>query len=205
MHAPRMTSLLVAAGLVVALAGCSDDKGDEPKGSPSSSSGAPSATTGDASAPTSDASAEVQPATGPLVSLRNTATLHLPASLEWSVFGDKSLVVTIESKDFAPGTEDFLTIDFTEFPQIDDDLARRAAVSRESQQKAKGIPLKIGANRTIGGVEGYVLEGQGPKGQLYEWGGLDADNVLTQVTFVIPNGLDVKEWVEPVLASLQWQ
>lgn len=207
MHARRMTSLLAAAGLVLALAACSDDEGDVPKGSPdsSASSGASSDATSDASAPTSAASAEVQPATGPLVSLRNTATLRLPASLEWSVYGDKTLVVTIESKDFPPGAEDFISIDFTEFPQIDDSLARRAAVSRESQQEDTGIPLTIGANRTIGGVEGFVLEGKGPEGQFYEWGGLDADNVLTQVTFEIPNGVDVAEWVEPVLASLQWK
>ncbi|MEV4999543.1 hypothetical protein [Nocardioides sp. LML1-1-1.1] len=205
MRARRMTSLLAAALLVVALGACSDDGKDEPKSSPSTSSGTPGETTSGSADPTSSGPTEVEPATGPLVTLHSTATLRLPASVKWRTYGDKTTVVTIKSVDFAPGTEKFYYVDVTEFPQIDDNLARMAELARESQEGTREIPLKVGANRTIAGVEGFVLEGQGPNGQFYEWGGLDADNVLTTVAFVVPNGLDLEEWVEPVLASLQWQ
>lgn len=205
MRTRRMTPLLAAASLVVALAGCSDDKGDEPGADPtpaaSDSAGTTSPTDGSS---TADAP-EVQPATGQLITLKSTATFHLLADVKWRLFGDKSISVAIATEDLPPGADDFVYINAGEFPQIDDDLSRIAQVALKSEQKDHDIPLEIGSPRTIAGVEGYVLQGKGPGGQYYEWGGLDADNVLTTLGFVVPDGLDVKEWVEPVLASLQWQ
>lgn len=207
MHARSGSSLLAAAVLLVGLTGCSDKGDDEPSSSPpsspTSSDGASSATTSASAEPS--ASSSVAPATGQLVKLKSTATFRLPAGTGWGVYDDNPNAIAIDSDDIPAGADGFVKIQATEFPQLTDDLARMAQAARKNQQTTRKISLTVGENRTIAGVEGYVLEGRDAEARYYEWGGLDADNVLTVVRFTIPAGLDAEEWIEPVLASLQWQ
>ncbi len=209
MRVRRLGSLIAAAGLAVALVGCSD-KGEDPEPAPSPSAGStsPGGTGSEATSEpsaSSESSASVAPATGQLVTLESTVTFRLPDGVEWGVYDDKTSAVVIDTVDIPEGADDFVHIDATEFPQITDDLAQMAKGARTRQQERHKIPLELTGYRTIGGVSGFVLEGTGDKGQFYEWGGLDANNVLTTLVFIVPAGLDVAEWVEPVLASVQWQ
>lgn len=194
MHIHRGTALLAAAALLIALTGCTDAE-PSPPGAASSASAEPSPSP----------SPSVVPATGPLVTLKSTATFRLPADVEWYIYDDNPNAIAIESNDIPVGADGFVQIQSTEFPQITTDLARMAQAAHDNQETTRKISLTIGENRTIAGVEGYVLEGQDDEAQYYEWGGLDADNILTVVRFTVPAGLDLEDWAEPVLASLQWQ
>ena len=57
----------------------------------------------------------------------------------------------------------------------------------------------------VDGLDGYVLEGSGKGTRFYEFGSLNADNVLTTLSFQVPSELDIEDFVEPILASLTWQ
>ncbi|NHA01641.1 hypothetical protein G5V59_22945 [Nocardioides sp. W3-2-3] len=204
MHTRRMMALLAAASVLAALSGCSDKGEEDPKTSPTSEASSSASTSAEPARPDPPHRPSSRPPDR-LITLHSTVSFHLPDTVEWATYGDKSLSVVAETTDVPDGAEDYVHVDATEFPRIDDDLAAMAESERTSQGKRRQIPLKTTGYRTIGGVRGFVLEGRSAKGQYYEWGALNAKNVLTTVCFIVPDGLDVADWVEPVLASLQWQ
>lgn len=218
MNFRKTFSTLLATGLIIGFTGCSSGN-NNPAPSSSASQAAPatssSSTNGSGTASgspasstpavsTTSASPGYPAATGLLLTIRKTCTFHLITGLEWVSSGDKTSTIATETFDQPKGAEGFVQLNASMFPQITDDFDRMAQTALKDQAKRLNVTLKRAENRTINGVTGYVLQGGGDRGQLYEWGGLDSNNVLTVFTFVIPKGLKVADWVEPVLASIRW-
>jgi hypothetical protein len=66
-------------------------------------------------------------------------------------------------------------------------------------------PLRRADNRTVDGVEGYVVEGTSRAGTYYEWGAVVGDTWV-QLEFDFPEDSDrALEWREGVLASIEWK
>lgn len=192
-HRSRLALCMVVFGSV--LAGCTATAGHPDRSpTPSSSVVTPS--------PTEEAAAV---ATGPLVTLESTITFHLTEGPDWRITGDGESTIVIETNEIPEGADGFVQIDATQFPQISDDLDRMAETARDTALASHGFAVEIRDTRTVGGVEGYVLEGASEEAQYYEWGGLDSNNILTTMRFIVPRGLDTAEWIEPIMTSIQWQ
>ncbi|AJT41624.1 hypothetical protein UM93_09085 [Psychromicrobium lacuslunae] len=209
---PSVTAALITA---LALAGCSAPS-ELPEPLPSASVSATteqrtqttSAT--QSAAPSATPSPTFAPATGQLFTAgfgnpKQTATFRVPAGMKWLSVGNKSIVVTLKTSEFVPGTEGFASIGATIFPQIDINLDRIAQLSLKSSQETLDIPLKMTGYRAIKGVKGFVFQGANTQYQAYVWGGLYSETYLTTLTIKIPKGVKLADWVEPVLASVEWK
>lgn len=204
MRVRLVTTALAGVVLVSLLAGCSDDKdpgGDDPTSA--APTGTASATSPDPSDPTSESSTTVEPAAGPEIHLPSAADFHLTEGLDWDITDNGAPLVLTNAP--VEGALANVRIDSSEFAQIGDDLALAAKVSAENQAARYSSTLHVAGYRDLKGVRGFVLEGKGPGFNYYEWGGLDADNAMVVVTFMIPVELKVEDYVEPVLASFEWR
>ncbi|WP_157874124.1 hypothetical protein [Psychromicrobium lacuslunae] len=150
----------------------------------------------------------IAPATGPVVTIRQTATFRLVAGPKWYIYDNNSTTVIVKTLDLIKGTkgiEGFIGLEASEFPQISSDLTVMAQTARNLEQRRWKSPVRITEYRTIAGVKGFVLQSSDSEKQFYEWGGLDANNVLTVLAFKIPTGAGLDKWVEPTLASIEWK
>ncbi|KRC59518.1 MULTISPECIES: hypothetical protein [unclassified Nocardioides] len=196
------TAALAGVVLVSVLAGCSDDKdpgGDDP------TSAAPTGTTSStpSETPSDTASATVEPATGPEIHLPESADLRLIAGPEWKITDNGEPLVLADAS--VDGALAGVRVDISEFPQIGDDLAQLAKISLRIHAQNYKARLRHTGYRDVKGVKGYVFEGTGLHFNYYEWGGLDAGNRAVVLTFMIPTELDLADYVEPALASLEWR
>lgn len=181
--------------LLTLLAGCSSDDGTtgDPPGSGADPGG------GTSTAPTTDgttgASDPVAPAAGrriraegfgyrlpegrwELVSGGRTAGHFDEQGRSWQIGWGYSLAFDTDLDTVAANALDVLS-------ETDDGLAR-------------------GEDRTVAGVEGYVIEGSGPDGLVYEFGTVRGEGV-PQLWFRFPeDSAQAREWIESVLASVEW-
>ena len=66
-------------------------------------------------------------------------------------------------------------------------------------------PRKRVDNRTVAGVEGFVLESRTRRGLFYQYGAI-YKKAFVSVTFEFPrDNAQADAWVESVLASVEWQ
>lgn len=203
--AGALSGALIAAGLVFTIAGCSSGASGPHHTLVAESS---TATADDSASESVDTLPSSSPATtsatGQQFTIRDIATFRVTDGVEWVSNGDKTTTISAETFDIPDGADGFVQLSASQFPQITDNFERMAEQALIDQQARLDVTLERIDDREIGGVMGYVLTGGGDRGQIYEWGGLDENNVLTVFTFVIPEGADVEEWVEPILASIEW-
>lgn len=193
----RPPAALAAVLLVVGLTGCSGGAGSSDRQAGADAS--PSTTT------TAASPATVELASGPEIHLPAAADFRLPAGPDWDITDNGSPLVLANAP--VEGALANVRIDASEFAQIGDDLAYAAKISAKVQASRYHARLHVAGYRDLGGVRGFVLEGRSKAlgFNYYEWSGLDADNALVTVTFMIPVELELEDYVEPVLASLAWR
>lgn len=201
MRSRLVTAALAAVVLAAGLAGCSDDKGSGGDDPTPTAGGTTSDPTSEATSPSDPAA--VEPATGPEINLPTAAEFHLTEGLDWDITDNGRTLVLSNAP--AEGALANVRIDASEYPQIGDDLENAAKVAARIQGSRYNARLHVAGYRDLEGVKGFVLEGKGTGFNYYEWAGLDADNALVTVTFMIPTELEVDDFVEPILASFEWR
>ncbi|AJT41622.1 hypothetical protein [Psychromicrobium lacuslunae] len=212
---PRVSSI-AAIGLIVALAlaACTVD-GEGPNNSPSSTPATASATSqgtqpSPPSLPTLTPSARNAPATGQLFTLylrfaEKRITFRAPTNVKWNGLNDKSTMVVLKTKDFGPGTEEIAYLTASVSSHTPDNLGSLAQRLIEAEEMSKNTSLALTGFRVVNSVKGFVLQGTGPRGERYIWAGLDSDNVLAKLDFLVPKNLKPANWVDPTLASIEWK
>lgn len=194
---------LVGAALVLVavLTGCSSDSDDGPSGSGRSSSTGSTASP-DPNSPTTPATPEVEPATGPPIVLEDLGTpvlrLRLPDDLEWTLRGggDSASAVYPDGTFADVETLSAGVVDGKPFGYYADPTAETLEIS--------GPRLRRLDDRTVQGVEGFVLEGKDDEGLTYVFGTVHA-GASAVVIFTIPGGEDqARDRIESVLASAEW-
>jgi hypothetical protein len=191
----------VAAALVLALAGCSSD--DEPSSEPTGdgSSSSTGSTPTDGASETSSTSPSVTPATGPRIDAE-VVSYRLPEA-DWLLTREG------QSANFFDEAGYSWRISSSPAVAISHNVERQARsgleLAREDYVGAKRL-----ADRSVAGVEGYVLEAGGRRGAdrdglFYEYGTVHGDHTFS-IYFEFPeNSPRAQEWVESVLASFEWK
>lgn len=173
--------------LALALAGCSDDEGDDPGASPSDAS---------PSAPSSSATS-VAPATGQAMT-SDWLDLKLPAEAEWIITRNgrsghhPSEGGTLTSVLIGSAGEGFDSLD---------EVSRTSlSVVRDSRPTAT-----VGPNRTVAGVEGITITAEDDRGYLYVFD-TTRDGLEVSISFQFPvKDAAAEGWIESVLASVEWK
>lgn len=190
-----------AAALVLALVGCSsdDDPSGEPTGDESSSSAG--ATPTDEASETSAASPSVAPATGPRIDAE-VVYYRLPEA-DWLLGRDG------QSANFYDDAGYTWRISSSPALAISRSIERLAR-SRLDLADEDFVGAKRLADRTVAGVEGYVLEAGGGRGTdrdglFYEYGTVRGEHLI-YIYFELPeDSPKAREWIESVLASFEWK
>ena len=172
------------------LAGCSSAGEPAPEPTPDASTD-----TSLPSEPTSPASASVPPAQGTRVDAEVVA-YHLPDA-DWTL-GRAGLTATFTDERY----QDWVISagPATAIARLDRLAAIRLdwlSIAHDGVQRAE--------NRTVNGVEGYVLTSGGRDGLLYEYGAIHGGSRV-YLTFDFPEDSPMaEEWIESVLASIEWK
>lgn len=188
----RRTCAAVALAFALALTGCSSDDGPD-AADPSSSAGSPSLTASASSeAPT------VEAATGPQLS-SDQLSAHLPADEGWEVGNG--------------GRSGYLDLDPSEPPSDirlggsgrgSADLDAVAAVVLQGEKDSRPAARRED-NRTVAGLEGFVVTVEDGDGYHYEFGTI-TDGYHASVVFDLPrNDAAAHGLIDAVLASVEWK
>jgi len=203
-----LRAVLSAGVLALALSGCGDDP---PKGSPGpsgsggspSTSASPTVSTSESASPSATESASesaptVAPASGPLMRIEGVA-LNLPAGWEISVPGDRS-----EGGYDPGGSGGTATIvgglaDPSESIEFNAEYALKTA-------KRDGLKAQRLDNRTVGGVEGWVVTGTSKLIPLqYQFGTLTGGRSVTiALRWISPPPADVQTIIDSILATVTY-
>lgn len=183
----------MALAMALALTGCSSD--DEPGATEPSSPADGSSSPTDA---TTSASPSVEAATGPQLS-DDQLTARLPADDGWEVGND--------------GRSGYLDFDPSEPPSDvrlggsgggTTDLDEVAAVVLTSEKDSRPAARRED-NRTVAGLEGFVVTIEDDRGYHYEFGTI-TKGVHSSITFDLPrNDAAAHELIDAVLASVEWK
>jgi hypothetical protein len=189
----RVTSLLLATVLTAGMAGC--DGGDpEPGPSPSAQESESSAT----ASPSESSSPSVAPATGPLIEMK-ALDLRLYDGPEWDIQSYGS--VTGGGYRTDEGTVDVAVSDLA---TTDTDLDADAEVVLEIKADEDPAPRRL-ENRTVNGVECWVIAGKNDERRTYAIGGLHAGYQFS-VEFEVPaDWPEADQRIEEILASIRWK
>ncbi len=185
----RAARTVVIALLLVATSGCNDDKG-------SATEPTAPATAGESGTTPPDPSPSVAPATGKRIELRSL-TVRLTDDPDWiSTGADVNAVATIR---LPAGRVD---VSVGDIGAATDDLDRNAESALAT--KSLGPPQTRTANRTIHGVEVFVLEGEDAERRTYELGGVSQDYYFN-IKFDLPAGWpEADALIESILASIEF-
>lgn len=177
--------------LTALLVGCAadEDGAEPPTTTPSASEPARSETL----------AAAVEPATGPRLSIEHlgelVATYRAP-SPEWSSTGRVASKVTGDGS-FYLGAGAGIT-----YPEISLDDAAQLGLESAARTFA---PVERLENRTVDGIEGYVLEGGRGPVLYYEFGATYEDSFVTVSLESPVDTPEIRADLESVLASVRWQ
>ncbi|TNM37427.1 hypothetical protein FHP29_16485 [Nocardioides albidus] len=189
-----VTRLVAAAVLMLALAACADD--DRRAGGSASTAGATRTTETSEATPTAPETPSVVPATGEELSVESVS-MRLTDSPKWGITATSLTVVAGLS-----GPHGILDVVVQDVP---------AGLGRTTESKAVGweevsanqvpAPKRV-ANRTIDGVDCFVLDGRNDKLHRYVVGAV-VNGRLFVLTFVVPTGIpDGDQLIEQMLASV---
>lgn len=196
----RVAQVLVAALLTLGLAACGDDPDDEPTTDPTSDTSASSDPT-DTATPdtaTSDSVPSVEPATGEVVEL-NALRIRLVERDDWIIQRVGTTVVALLDGDtgtfqFSGGGIGTTATDLDEGAEVALDV-----------ESAGDVPLERLPNRTIGGVECYVLEGASDEDRRYLVGGFHEGFRFDLEFEEHLEWPDAEATIESMLASIEWK
>jgi hypothetical protein len=193
----RATVVAVASvGLcaVVGLSGCADDEPSGADPGPSvEASGSPEER--EPSAPPSGSAPA--PASGRLVDAE-VMTYRLPEG-EWDL-GSGGLTAIWTGDDVG----NWLIVGTVGDAYDDTTLDDLAALTLEGEPDHEP-PLRRAGTRTVNGVEGYVVEGSSRDGYYYEWGAVVGAHWVQLEFDLGADDARAEEWVESVLASVEWK
>lgn len=206
----RAIALLVAALLPLAVSGCSPE--DDPEPSPSepaaSASETPAAPEATESGSPSESETGVPPAAGQALELEGSLSFRLPEGDEWYHTGDGSSILFASY----PVDDGSFDIEGSEIETSNTELdpLAKASLDLRSQQaeltpgRFDPVPTRS-PNRVVNGREGWVLESAGKKSTFYEFG-TSRGGLTAFITFEYPTSYaSGKEWVESILASIEWK
>lgn len=189
----RVTSLLLATVLAAGLAGC--DGGDPaPDPSPSAQESESSAT---ASASESS-SPSVAPATGPLIEMK-VLDLRLYDGPEWDIQNAGSAFIAGYRAD-----QGVIDVAASDLATTSTDLDEDAKVVLEIKADEDPAPRRL-ENRTVNGVECWVLAAENEERRTYAIGGIHAGYQFL-VEFDLPaDWPEADQRIEEILASIRWK
>jgi hypothetical protein len=184
-----------ATFVVAVLAGCSTTEGtDAGPSSPATSSSDAAPET-----PSEPATPDVTPAAGELMLIDGTEgdvfTVRAPEGWEVSATGASASTTTARglSSYLLPGAR----------PAFTGDLERQATISLRNQRSEVPGLVRMD-NRTVDGVEGFVLEGGAGRELSYRFGAVHEGQVA-EVLLELPRDTpEARATIESVLASIQW-
>jgi hypothetical protein len=199
------TRWAAAAGvllLTVVLAGCDGDEQADPKPSPSGSTSASSdASPSDPESTTGTPTPTVVPASGETLTLEQF-TITMPAG--WKVEQESDGGSAIQRGN----DHTFGNIIVHSFDRIGIDSLDSFVTAYVKSRNHDGYDLKRLDNRTIDGVEGWVVQGTDPLGDFtYEYGTFSDDqeiHVAFYYNIEYNPSADPFTVIEPVLATLTW-
>lgn len=199
----RVAALCVLVAVVGAtLTGCSSagtPGGGEPSGSSMPSEGISSSGVVEP-LPSEPAAPTVTPATGPEVVIPDLDVDVLRFRLPE---GDWRLTSGGRSGSIDTGDGTTSIGGFTSTAGLKSELGHYAKIGLQSYRGQSPEPERI-ENRTIDGIEGYVLEGSGKDGLIYEYGTIYEESFLV-LTFDFPQDTPTaRAWIESVLAGAEW-
>ncbi|CAN5425795.1 hypothetical protein BH09ACT12_BH09ACT12_11770 [soil metagenome] len=191
--------VLVACALAVLLSGCSSTSdSDEPVGGASAT---PSSATNDPTEPTESPTSTLVPAAGKLLTVSDldadAFSYRLPDG-RWRL-GYKDQGGYLDTSAGTWRINGLATaVDVEVGPRFH--VKGRLQYWRGDAREPKQI-----ADRTVDGVEGYVIEGAGPDGLLYEYGA-EYSQTFGYIEFEFPKDTPkARAVIESVLASFEWQ
>lgn len=197
------TAVLVAA----LMTGCSDEEpggAEGPDPSPSASSTGPTGSEGSPSAATESPSGPVaEPADGEEVTMLSGISFHLTKGADWLSSGSDSTAVVADAQ--VEGVSRAVLLEAGELTAQTDDLDVAAQASIDSRPDAeKSYPtLRREEDREVNGVTGYVLRSENDETRFYEFGVLHAGTSF-RINLEVPLEMELEDWVEPILASIEW-
>lgn len=194
----RVARVLVAAllsSLALGLVACSDD---DPSGDPTSEPTSTASETDSSESPSPDAAPSVEPATGEVIEL-NALRIRLVAREDWIVQRVGTTVVAALDGD--TGTFQF---GGGGIGTSGTDLDEAAEVARDIES-AGDVPLERLPNRTIDGIECFVLEGADDEERRYLVGGIHNGFRFDLEFEVYLEWPDADAMIESMLASIEWK
>lgn len=192
----RVPRLVSAAVLVLGLTACADDGPDAGDDKPTVTATGTTAATSDAT-PTAPETATVAPATGKELSVQSVS-MRLTDAPDWDVT-DTTTTVLASLRAPAGGFFDVTVQDVTNLPgRTTEDMAVSYEATLATEEPA---PARV-ANRTVDGVESFVLEGRDEKRRRYVIGAVVGDRLFL-LQFDVPSSVvDGDQMIEQMLASV---
>jgi hypothetical protein len=206
--ARRTPVAVLALATALVLGGCGDDQAEDdpgaaaPSGSTSTSpSPSESATASESVSESASASAStpaVAPASGPPMQIEGVA-LNLPAGWEISVPGDRS------EAGYAPGNSGGI-VTIVGGPADPSESVDFNAGHALKTAKRDGLDAQRLDNRTVGGVEGWVVAGTSKRLPLqYQFGTVTGGNSVTvAIRWISPPPADAQAIIDSILATVTY-
>lgn len=186
----RVFVAATAAAMLALVVGCSSDA--EPSG-PDASASSTEPSTEEPSA--TDTSTGPAPATGQRVEA-SVLDFRLPESARWSLTRGG---LSARYFDNDGGIWAVAVIELGDTPGLD----RLARVAEDVQPDLVPKARRL-ADRTVNGVEGYVLESDGRDRLYYEFGTVYEGQGFSLI-FDFPPSPRARDWIDSVLASVEWK
>lgn len=190
--------VVLAAVALVTLVGCKDDSGSNADPAPT-----PDQTVSTTSSPSPSGTASSPAATTGQLIEHDALSLRLTADQDWKVLNSGVLAIRRDEE----GNEYAVTVN--EIPDRSNGTMTldQAAELSLSSTTLYDPPLTRGENRVIDGVEGWTAEtiDSAFNEYVYRYGAVHADHD-TYVTVRVPRkDAQNREWIEAVLASIDWK
>lgn len=206
MRSRRMAAVAAWTVAAVLVAGCSDDEPDRrddpgPSGSDTTSS-ATAGSDGSSSGAPSDtfSGSAVEPATGQQVRMESGISFRLTEGPDWVVDGNGTFGV-VGDAELESG--ELVLLEGSELDALTDDLEVAANAALTTFETSSRPTLRREEDREVNGVTGYVLSSEGDESNFYLFGVLH-EGTSFRLFLEAPLEVDLEDWVEPILASIEW-
>lgn len=191
-----LSRLIVSMLALMMLVGCGSD--DEPSAGGSSSGATASGEATPSTEPSGEAEPEVAPATGKKLTIEHLGELvasYRAPTRKWYSTGRSATWSSINGSWYLGGGAGIT------YPEISLDDAAEIAIENIKGRFAK---VKRLDDRTVDGIEGYVIEGGAGKELFYEFGATYEEAFVT-ISLEIPvDTAAARGVIESVLASFEW-
>lgn len=205
MRSRRMAAVAAWTVAAVLVAGCSDDepdRRDDPGPSGSDTTSATAGSDGSSSGAPSDTSSgsAVEPATGQQVRMESGISFRLTEGPDWVVEGNGTFGV-VGDAELESG--ELVLIEGSELDALTDDLEVAANGALTTFETSSRPTLRREEDREVNGVTGYVIRSESDESNFYLFGVLYKGTAF-RLSLEVPLEAELEEWVEPILASIEW-